>query len=392
MKSSLSLPVSIMLVSIPFGVAAQTAAASMSYLLWSFQNRKSTSTTLSPIQSLVIALPFILSTWTVITTYLNTNRTNAVDFGYIAGFLSCSLLPWIALRKPLRLNSIEQISSLGKAFWATVAVSQFILGWSLQNLTDGIHHRPMGFYSHPLTLAYGILLLWPWVVHQVFDKPRNKNYWISFCSVAIILILTVSRACLGLAALVLLYNIWKKLSGKVRQIATLTTLAAIVLTLATPNPVSSRFHEIWSADNPNRFSSYPDDRIAFWYAHLHMIQERPVLGHGSHLNLAYRSPYYDKIGLNDFIKKYEAHNQYLQIWADAGIIGLAIFLLWLLMLWRLSDSWSEKIKSPYRQALVCFMLSNLVQNAYYDSEVRHILTVMICITLLFAYKDKKMKA
>ena len=54
-----------------------------------------------------------------------------------------------------------------------------------------------------------------------------------------------------------------------------------------------------------------------------MIKDRPIL-HGMHLNKEYREPYYIKLGLKDFIRKYEAHNQYIQTAANSGIPGLLI--------------------------------------------------------------------
>ena len=107
-----------------------------------------------------------------------------------------------------------------------------------------------------------------------------------------------------------------------------------------------------------------------------------------HLRLPYREPFYDALGLQDFIKKYEAHNQYIQIWANSGAIGLMIYLFWLLKLWRFGRFLDPLWRHGWKGLLIAFMLGSIVQNAYSDSEVRHLLMIAIIFAGIISRKEQ----
>jgi len=174
------------------------------------------------------------------------------------------------------------------------------------------------------------------------------------------------------------------LSGRIRLLLLFGTLASGTLMMATDNPMSHRFSVLFSEQNPDQFSSYPDDRLAFWHAHAEMIKDRPILGHGVHLNHEYRKPYYERIGLADFPKKYEAHNQFIQAWTEGGLLALFCFIGWLLSLalWIKRDMSAPLFKRMALQTLLVFVIGGLTQNAFFDSEVRTVLMVGILLLLI----------
>jgi O-antigen ligase len=69
------------------------------------------------------------------------------------------------------------------------------------------------------------------------------------------------------------------------------------------------------------------DRVFMWQTAWHMIQDRPVLGHGINTFMANYLTYW--VG-GEQQPRY-AHNCYLQMAAETGLVGLAAFL-WLLWL------------------------------------------------------------
>jgi O-antigen ligase len=146
-----------------------------------------------------------------------------------------------------------------------------------------------------------------------------------------------------------------------------------------PNPFVERFLSTFSNQNQERIDTYYFDRIAFWHAHWEMIKEKPLLGHGIDLNPEYRIPYYDKIGLHDLERKYEAHNMFIQILANGGIVGLLFFLLWLCSIFKKItslqsfDPWASRVAT---QTLCVWLLASLTQNSFQDSVVRYCLTIL----------------
>jgi O-antigen ligase len=122
-----------------------------------------------------------------------------------------------------------------------------------------------------------------------------------------------------------------------------------------------------------------------------MFQEKPILGHGDHLNTAYRKPYYARLGMVDFVRTYEAHNMYIQIAVNAGLIGLILFLSW--WLWHLRFACNLIGKSEDAevifQTLVFWMLASLTQNSFQDSEPRYALTLLVSSLYLLGRPTNK---
>ena len=183
-----------------------------------------------------------------------------------------------------------------------------------------------------------------------------------------------------------LWNLWQRLGGKQRWLALALALLTLTTIATTENRISHRIAATFASDSPDRFSDYPDDRLAFWHAHWLMVTERPWLGHGINLNTAYRTPYYEKLNLSDFPRKYSAHNQWLQLLADGGMIGLLFFCAWAAgLLWQLRSRFLDPdFRAIVRQSLAILAIASLTQNAFYDSEVRYLLTLILCLLAAYA--------
>jgi putative inorganic carbon (hco3(-)) transporter len=82
------------------------------------------------------------------------------------------------------------------------------------------------------------------------------------------------------------------------------------------------------------------ERLAHWQAALNMIERNPWFGVGFG---GYEVVYPDYQLLNWGEPLGHAHNYYLNVWAETGIIGLAAYLLFwggvVWLAWRLRDSW-----------------------------------------------------
>jgi O-antigen ligase len=111
-----------------------------------------------------------------------------------------------------------------------------------------------------------------------------------------------------------------------------------------------------------------------------MIQEKPLLGHGTGLTSKERTPYYENLGLGQMEKKYEAHNTYLQIWTEGGVFALLSFVAWLIAtLALINRSISDRFdKFAFAGSLVTLAVASLTQNSIQDSEVRFTLMVVLC--------------
>jgi O-antigen ligase len=387
-------PIAIVLASFPLGISLQYLGATLALIVGARRAAQ------FPLAGLLIlkrfawpmglAAGFIL--WLMVATALNDARHLSPWRGGL-GLLPWLLIPWVLLivqateeRQDLRRYLV--LLAVIAVLWGTVAWSQYFIGWRIlgaQLATDG--SRPRGFYSHPLTFAYAALIPWPLAVACVVETPKKWIGWAMALGLGSILVLTHSRTVQSVAALVLVAAVLAGIPGRRRWIASAFCVAVLALVLSTPNTIGDRFRKTWSAEGVDRHqAAYLDDRLAFWAAHGLMIRERPLVGHGFDLDKAYRTPYYQRLGLDDFTKKYEAHNMYVQILADGGLIGLSLFLAWVFWHIRLSiriDIARSKVPVATLTWL-SVLLAGMTQNSFQDAEVRMGITLLVAGTWAYS--------
>lgn len=326
--------------------------------------------------------------WTMASTAMNPQNFSFDSLSNFIGYLPLVLLPSLLSERLAghegEARTFQKVLAGVFVIWALIAISQAIFEWKLSgtNIEYSIlYARARGLYSHPLTLAYVALILWAPAVLRLLRNPKEPLSWVYAVSIAILIALSQSRTVQLLAGVCLLANIVFSLRGQLRWSLLGACFLSIILLAVTNNPITIRF----KSNAPTREkieSSYPDDRLIFWHAHWEMIRERPWTGHGIHLDVNYRRPYYEKIGQANFKKMYEAHNQFIQVAAETGIIGLVLFLLWLVALWRFFGDLALEHRRAGRQALLLFIAGGLTQNAFFDSEVRYAILACFVMALL----------
>jgi len=138
---------------------------------------------------------------------------------------------------------------------------------------------------------------------------------------------------------------------------------------------------IYSTDNPlNRSSitaaeraisafdpkgSSLRSRLFIWQTTIDMIKDRPLLGSGLGTFPLYYLEYQADFLQNnpDYIqflgKAAEAHNEYLQIWAEIGIVGFLTFMLIIVIFYRTNLSLIKKIKTINGKITVIGLISGV---------------------------------
>ncbi|AMO25129.1 hypothetical protein GCM10027034_04150 [Ramlibacter solisilvae] len=121
-------------------------------------------------------------------------------------------------------------------------------------------------------------------------------------------------------------------SARTRWVAVVMLAAVVAVLLGAPK-AQQRVHQ--AVTEINTYSQLPDRtevgiRVHFWKNTLEMIGQRPLLGVGTDGFLtAYRHQVADKTGVAA-TETSDPHNQFLKIAAEQGLIGLAVFLAFLL--------------------------------------------------------------
>lgn len=111
-------------------------------------------------------------------------------------------------------------------------------------------------------------------------------------------------------------------------------------------------------------------RIAIWKFTALMINDHPLLGSGlgtfKYNSLNYQAKFFDQ-GENRHLYSYgfadKAHNEYLQLWAELGIIGLGIFIWLIISYFSYGLKLLKKIRddgSGYKQGIIIGLMGAVV--------------------------------
>jgi len=108
-------------------------------------------------------------------------------------------------------------------------------------------------------------------------------------------------------------------------------------------------------------------RVAIWKYTILMIKDYPLLGTGvgsfKYNSLRYQAKFFDQ-GDNRALYPYgvadKTHNEYLQLWAELGIIGLGIFLWLIISYFNYGLKILRRIKDEYKRGIVIGLMGSIV--------------------------------
>ncbi|NDE14440.1 hypothetical protein EBZ80_05870 [bacterium] len=312
------------------------------------------------------------------------------------------------------LDSIEK-SRLRKmflvAFWTIlisvclICASQFWIGWKLQG-TEIIsaEKRARGLFSHPLSLAYILLLYVPLAAGALVRDLRSMKAWALVLALLFLIFVSSSRTVqavvAGLAAVFVLFG----LKGRHRVVGVIGGVFLTTLTICTDNPLRQRVISTIEQKEDRQQNQYADDRIAFWAVHWDMFKEKPMFGHGLSYKQDYLDRYYEAHGLGELKKKYPAHNMFLQLMVNTGVAGL---MLWLARVMVDVTACVTLIRGVGTlrggrggagsrawvgwtgiATIVAILVAGLTQNAFQDSAVRFHWTILEGVLLWFTSRQE----
>jgi O-antigen ligase len=217
---------------------------------------------------------------------------------------------------------LDQVYSL----WAKYAVSPFLgrnlteevlanPSW-LVNISGKTYLRATSIFPDPHMFSLYLGLLFP-LAAGLAITTKKKGWFIAAIIIFTADLLSFSRgAYAGLvgAAIFLAIVSWKKFQKKIRWSIALSA-SAVVLLLAAPSPISSRF---WSSFNLEEGSNV--GRMEMWNKAVEVIKTHPIVGVGIGNYSLEVDP------LADYRNSIYAHNVYLDVAAETGLLTGLIWL------------------------------------------------------------------
>jgi len=307
-------------------------------------------------------------------------------------FLKFALLPWIiftfclsAIKKdyaitiPLKVLLVCLVANLVYAIAQKYTGIDWVHGFDAKlgshRFAYGIY-RVSGFMAHPLTYAYnfGLMALTYFMVSKgAFDR----KIYLFLATVALVTVLISGSRfpVIGLIGILVLFEIKPILRHKAKVLPGLLALLGL---LYFEGSFIKRFAEIFNNSAPI-FERFP--RLTFWHAHWEAWTDNILFGVGYSGGKEAMLTYYNVLGYHD--KIYSAHNIFLQVLADSGVIGLMGLIGFLVCLYKAArEHLAQKRGCSLLVILVAAIVFSLIQNSLRDSEFIFCLWISIGVVLL----------
>jgi putative inorganic carbon (HCO3(-)) transporter len=296
-----------------------------------------------------------------------------IALSYIANYLVEGLILYI-----LVVNVIRDLSTLRKVIWTMLMAGSLMGGVSLyqevthtQNNNYGgmgqmggvfsvdevggekvLRQRSAGPIGEKNRYAQVLLVLLPLALLRFWGERSKVLRGIAVGATILILsgvLLTFSRgAFVGIVFISLLMVYMRYI--KLRQVFVFSLLFVLVLFLAVPDFIV-RIRSFASAGSllSDEGAAQTDysirNRFAENLAAVHAFLDHPLIGVGPGQYPAfYSTDYVNKLGIVNQDQNRRAHNLYLELAAETGVLGILVFLMILSSitwpLWKISRRWS----------------------------------------------------
>jgi O-antigen ligase len=216
-------------------------------------------------------------------------------------------------------NALDVLAS-DRPFWHF-----FIWEYSYSHLAGHIDLHPTYFSALTLLALFTVLL------KGNFTTVRYKvlNWFLLIFLFAFLVLLGAKIGLMIFFAVVIVLAFIYKLHSK-RQLLMRVGVIVLLLVAAYHTPViywrfKTAVEGILHAASGQQVGA--DYRTLHWRCAAGVIQESPWVGHGIGDVQEKMNACYDGLGRLPELRNYNAHNQYLDIWAKTGLLGLVITLL-----------------------------------------------------------------
>ena len=230
-------------------------------------------------------------------------------------------MPFVAVIVLLN-NYIDAKKVMLAGFAGITAASVYAVYQGLSGMS-----RANAFYGHPMTLGGWLCIFLPLLLIEFFErKLLGKYYWmagIAFCICNAALIFNGTRgAWLAVAivcAMLLIYYMFKSK----RNMSIIIIFVVLITSILINN--AKFMYRLDTIDDFNKYQSNTE-RILIWQSAWNMFKDHPVLGVGlGQYTENYREKYVSPLAKEPHLT--HAHNNFMQMLAENGIVGFAGFLI-----------------------------------------------------------------
>jgi len=322
-----------------FGITPVKIAFLMLFLTLTFYSYKNYNKIIIPEIKLTILFSVFIFTATLSILYAANkllSLTNLMSL-YYAYFLFLGLSIFIKFKNSnysIIVNGLI-LAGIVNGIFSLIQVatgSFFMPGTPSRSIsTEGLN-RANGLYDDPNYLGFFLVCLWPFLFTKNFKYKK-----IIFLFFGIIILLTFSRATAIIFVIQLMLFLYLKTKNKffflLKATFVLFSLSFIVFVF-NPMGLATRFLTVGTLleSNDGQYDNSTAERLDVFFAGIKMFKDYPWFGIG-YGNFQHFSSFYMDFSPREVV----AHNTYITILAELGIIGLLIFIAFLYFIFKIVE-------------------------------------------------------
>ncbi len=295
---------------------------------------------------------------------------------YRAYFIEPIALFYVALdllRKPDDFRTVVGGFVAGATVFAILNLGAWVIALATTKLVDiDLGNAPKALYTSPNSVAMflepAVALAAGFALHSGNRRDRTVAL-VCLPFLLASLVATLSRAGLLTLAVLALVVVLTMRSRRLK-LGLLGALAIGGVVILQIPPVARRMAHQFDPSYP--YNSF-ENRLVIWKNTLHMLRDHPIFGAGLRAYAIVMRPY---VTTPAGVPELYAHNIFLSMWAELGLLGLAAFVVLLgILLWR---GWSAFSKAEgFARALlwgtaagfVAITVHGLFDTPYYGNDL-----------------------
>lgn len=249
--------------------------------------------------------------------YPEGTETVAVDvLKYVAIYVTIVNL----VTTPRRLQALALAMVVGAIVTSHGTIDWYFRG---EDLVEGYRARWVGSYADPNRMAMSVQIIVP--IAAAFLLRKQVHFTIRIVAgvsaVLAVIAIVYSHSRGGFIGLATSMVIWTLLSEKKLNRFVVMGLAAIALVIWAPKSFWNRTESVSQFDQ----DAAAMGRVHAWTVASRISLDKPILGVGAgSFRVAW--PFYAPV---EATRAYEAHNVFLQVLAELGVLGFIVFLTFL---------------------------------------------------------------
>ena len=245
-----------------------------------------------------------------------------------------------------------------------------------------------GIASNPNISSSSIIIKLPIIIYFVHQVKKKWNKFllrvIEYLSIIGIIILGSRLGLISLFIIYFFYFFWYK-NHRLNQVFSIVVVFILSFFISNSQTVNNFDLSSLRIEKLNNDES-ANQRLNFYKKAIDLSFNKPFTGYGLG-SWKYESlPYDDDNNNNDILVPYYTHNDFLQILFELGIIGLAAYLFFLIILFKKILFLEDKLRGVLIIIFIAFVINSLLNFPLHRSQ--EIIPFILIASIIFSYSKK----